>query len=199
MLKVFSRYILPIVILIFVSGCAVGNKYNYRVSEASLPLKGTGTVGLLIEDHRPYVVSGDKTPSFVGLQRSGVGIPYDVTTHSGSPFSDEVYVLLSKALQKSGYTVIKILSQEDLEKVNKMIVLRIFEWKSDIYMGITLHYDLQLKILNSEGSELAEERLNSVEQIGGYNFGNKNSEAVANALATKIGYLFNSESIKANL
>ena len=51
-------------------GCAVGGTYNY--SEMPIAMQGistTGTVAIAVHDTRPYVISGGKQPTFVGLAR----------------------------------------------------------------------------------------------------------------------------------
>lgn len=199
MLNLLTKAIFLLTSTLLLAGCAVGNKYNYRTAEIALPLKGSGAIGLKVDDQRPYVLSGDKNPNFVGLQRSGAGIPYNVTTQSGGAFEADVYIVLANGLQKSGYTVMTIEKNAASGEPEKTVFLRIEEWKTDIYLAITLHYDLILQILDDTGAVLAESRLSSIEEIGGYGFGSKNSDSAANALATKIAYLFNTPSIKAAL
>jgi len=76
------KKILLILFVLFLTGCAVGNKYNYRSSSMALPIKPVNhrTLILSVEDLRPYVLNGEKEPNFVGLQRGGFSNPFDVTT-----------------------------------------------------------------------------------------------------------------------
>jgi hypothetical protein len=72
--------------LLVLEGCAVGQRYAY--SDANLPLarvSSGASIGLGVRDARPYVVSGNKAPTFVGVMRGGFGNPFDVQTQSGQP------------------------------------------------------------------------------------------------------------------
>jgi hypothetical protein len=132
--------------------CAAGNKYNYRAELTSLPIVTTTNKTLLLslDDRRPYVLSGEKKPDFVGLQRGGFGNPFDVTTASGKPMTDDIATSIAASLELSGYTVKIAENSPDTSKLTELakthnafriIRLQVFEWKSDIYMSIGLHYD----------------------------------------------------------
>ncbi len=44
----------------------------------TLPSNGR-SVAITVEDERPYVLSGDKPPTFIGVVRPYFGIPQDTT------------------------------------------------------------------------------------------------------------------------
>ena len=96
------RNILILFFCVFLISCAAGNKYNYRAELTSLPLTTTAEKTLLLSlaERRPYVLSGDKTPNFVGLQRGGFGNPFDVTTASGKSLMDDMAVSLAASLEQ---------------------------------------------------------------------------------------------------
>ena len=192
--------------ILFLAGCAVGNKYDYRSSKISLPLKSSDqqVLALQVSDLRSYVVNGQKNASFVGLQRGGFGNPFDVTTGSGSPLSDEMAVAIVAALTRAGYDVYQVkgagrdaLFLEGRKAGSRrFLLLEINEWKSDVFMGITLHCDLKLEIYDGSGEKLAGNTMKFVEGIGGAQIGGaKNSEAVTREFAKRIGYLFNKDEI----
>jgi len=196
--------------VLFLAGCAVGNRYDYRSSRISLPVKASGqlTLALQVRDARPYVVSGQKNASFVGLQRGGFGNPFDVTTGTGEPLADEMAAALAAALAGAGYQVHQL--QEISEGAffveggkagaKRFLLLTINEWKSDVFMGITLHCDLDLKVYDENGNRIAGNTMKFVEGIGGAQLGAaKNSEAVTREFAKRIGYLFNHEDIRSAL
>lgn len=205
------RYALVICSCMLLISCAVGNKYNYRAELASLPLKTTTqkTLLLSLDDSRPYVLSGDKKPTFVGLQRGGFGNPFDVTTASGKPMTDDMATSLAASLELSGYAVKIAEGGADISDLIalaksynafRIIRLQIFEWKSDIYMSIGLHYDLQLSIYDAEGTLLAENAMKGNEAVGGGKLSDtKNSEHMADEFGKRIGYLFNKPSIRETL
>ncbi|MEA3644206.1 MAG: hypothetical protein VBE63_30420, partial [Lamprobacter sp.] len=53
---------------LILGGCAIGNTYEYRLPRMPLPVEGNSSIGLAVTDLRPYILSGDKEPDFVGLQ-----------------------------------------------------------------------------------------------------------------------------------
>ena len=204
------RYLLILVVL-FISGCAVGNKYSYRTSSVALPIKPSAkdALVLLVKDLRPYVLDGKKSPDFVGLQRGGFGNPFDVTTTSGKPMTEEMSLSVAHGLTDAGYRVIEAHGQQDMavlvnraesEGATRILVLQVREWKSDIYMSVTLHCDMTLNVHDTRGALLAASSAEFVKPIGGAQMGaDKNSRVVAKEFAKQIGYLFNDEAVRGAL
>ena len=193
---------------ILLIGCAAGNKYNYRAELTSLPLKAMTKKTLLLDldDRRPYILSGEKKPDFVGLQRGGFGNPFDVTTASGNPMIDDMATSVAASLEQSGYVVNIAESNTDLSQliilaksrdVFRIIRLQVLEWKSDIYMSIGLQYDLQLSVYDADGKLLAENSMKGNEAVGGGKISaTQNSEHMADEFGKRIGYLFNKPEIR---
>lgn len=203
------KKILFVGLMIILSGCAVGNKYDYRSSAISLPVKSTQSakVAVSVDDQRPYVVAGEKGPNFVGLQRGGFGNPFDVTTASGKPLAEDMAFVLKKALEDSGYQIVETTSSSGNHKMfvlaagddgaDKVVLLNIKEWKSDIYMGITLHSDIELTVYSVDGQVLANNTMKFEEGIGGAHIGaSSNSQVIISEFSRRIGYLFNQEDIR---
>lgn len=71
-MAVFPRLLFVMLTIIALGGCAIGNQYSYRDSDLAIPVSGDDSIGLTVVDRRPYVLSGDKPASFIGLQRGGV-------------------------------------------------------------------------------------------------------------------------------
>lgn len=200
-----------VVMLLMLSGCAVGNKYDYRTSSITLPTQSAqqSKVVLAVNDERPYVVNGKKPANFVGLMRGGFGNPFDVNTVSGKPLTEDMSVAIEKALAKSGYQVVNVESTADNQVLvnaaaangaSRIILLNIKEWKSDVMMSITLHCDIELTILDQQGTVLAKNQMKFDEGIGGAQIGAaKNSQAVTAEFAKRIGYLFNKEEVRSAL
>ncbi len=202
------RNVLFTVLVILISGCAVGNKYDYRASVITLPVKSDNrvTVVLSVQDMRPYVLNGDKGPDFVGLQRGGFGNPFDVTTASGRPLTEDMSESIEASLTGKGYKVVNAHGASDVddlvntalnEGADRIILLVVHNWKSDIYMSITLHSDMRLKVYDSGGDLLAENEMIFVEEVGGAMIGaEKNSREVTEEFAKRMGYMFNKENIR---
>ena len=206
-MRLFSR----LVFVALLSGCAIGNQYDYQSSSISLPIKATQNAGLIlsVQDFRPYVLNGSKPANFVGLQRGGFGNPFAVTTSSGKPLAEDMAIAIARALSEVGYrvqTVPGALALQDLSAeaqasaASRIVLLKVNEWKSDIFMSITVLCDMTLKILTPAGAELAENSMKFDEEIGGAQMGgSKNSAAVSKEFSKRIGYLFNKEEIRAAL
>jgi hypothetical protein len=188
------------------TGCAVGNQYDYRRADIALPVAGGGTVGMGVLENREYVLSGEKKPDFVGLQRGGFGNPFDVTTASGDGFTSDLADALEKGLRDSGFAVkrLQITSpgasavQAEIGKngETRNIVLTVNEWKTDIYMDMNLHFDLFLEVVSRDGQILASNRISGEEKVSGAAMSaDKNSRLAESALETKIGRLFNKPEI----
>ena len=77
------------------------------------------TLILSVEDWRPYVLSHDKEPNFIGLQRGGYGEPWDVTTGSGKPMTEDMSAAIEKGLKDVGYNVVAVLGNKQDEYLVK--------------------------------------------------------------------------------
>jgi hypothetical protein len=165
-------------ILVVTAGCAVGRKVDYS-SGTTLPMKeGSGQLAVGVVDHRPYVVSGDKGATFVGLQRSGVGIPYNVNTQSGRPLASDFSGAISKALTDKGYTVTEVelapkdtidaaKSQLGAVKAGRRILLEVREWKTDTYAEAGLFYGLYLDVLDENSAVIGHAETAGQNNLGG--------------------------------
>jgi hypothetical protein len=200
---------LVLIVFVFIlAGCAVGNKYNYRTSPMALPVRPVDhkAVVVSVEDCRPYVLSGQREASFVGIQRGGYGNPFDVTTVSGGPMTEDMAAAIVRGLNAVGYSVTYVLGEPEIllllkkaakEKATRIVVLKVYDWKSDIYLGTTLSCDLQLSVFDGKGQLLAKNTMKFEEEIGGAQIGaDKNSQTVSDEFAKRIGYLFSKEEIR---
>lgn len=162
------RIILIILYVVFLTGClAAGHEYNYEQISMDIPVEATEQESLIlaVEDWRPYVLSGDKKASFVGLQRDGYGIPFDVDTASGKPMTEIMSAAIENGLKEAGYTVVSVSGNNNhvylvnaatKNNASRIVVLKVLDWKSDVMWGVTLHSNLDLSIFDAEGKLLAE-------------------------------------------
>lgn len=203
------RFVCLMIFFTLATGCAVGNKYDYQQIDIALPIEGTGVLGLGVVESRDYIVSGDKEPDFIGLQRGGFGNPFDVTTDSGKPLVDDMSTSVANALARSGFTVEKLnLPSREASDVAaavkaggyaRNVILTVNEWKTDVMMRIKLVFDLELQIIDQQGKLLATNSLKGEEVIGGGGLESSNAQIAASAFESKIGRLFNSPEVKAAL
>ncbi len=129
------------------SACAIGNEYNYNSAAPALEAEGSTSVIVAVSDQRPYVLSGGKSASFVGLQRGGYGNPFNVTTTGGQPFADQLSNAIAKALSARGYGASPTFippgtAAEDVAfSSDRLLFVAMREWKSDSSLSITMHHD----------------------------------------------------------
>jgi hypothetical protein len=81
------KFSLLAIALLTLSGCVMGNTQTFNDVPIERSEVGQGKVVLLfaVDDQRPYIVSGDEPPNFVGEQRNGYGMPFNVTTTDKRP------------------------------------------------------------------------------------------------------------------
>lgn len=187
---------------VFLVGCAVGNTYDYSRANVDLAVQGHSELGVAVIDRRPYVLSGDKEPNFVGLQRGGFGNPFDVKTESGRPLAVEMAEAMESELKDNGFKVLDLHIADSGSSViatavrqaakPRNVILVVDEWKTDAMMSFGLSYDLKLQVLDESANLLAEAETSGVkEKLGGAGFESANAISAANAFSSKIGQLFN--------
>ena len=192
------------------SGCAIGNKHNYHLSNLNASLKTMDPLTVGVQDHRPYITNHDKEPNFVGLQRGGYGNTFDVTTQSGMALSQDFLKVIVTAFQLNNIQVdpITIPTQMTRDQAlalllpktqNKALLVTIEDWKSDTYNNTALHYKVILDVLNKSGDLLGRSQVVGTDDLGG-SFWNPPSharQAVPQAYKRKLEALLNDPSILA--
>ncbi len=196
-----SKLILIAFVGLTLTGCAIGNQYDYRRVNIALPLTGSGELGVAVVDNRQYVLNGDKPADFVGLQRGGFANPFNVTTASGNSLTQDMSVSLQKGLRDSGYDVTELrIGTADPREVASAVaeggiprnaVLIVTEWKTDIYMNMKLSFDLLLQVVTAQGETIASNQMQGEEKLTGGGFESQNSQTAAATFETKVGRLFN--------
>ena len=194
--------VLVIVLSALVLGaCAFGRTYSYSDQPINIPgaTVSSKAVGLAVQDRRPYVLSGNKTPVFVGLMRGGFGNPFDVNTGSGRPLADEMRDALAKALTAKGFNVtgVSVAPAESGDSARRKLAetgarrsayVTFNEWKSDSMMNTDIHFDMVLTVLDEKGNPLATHSLKGVDNIG--SAGLDPTPSVLQAYARKMESLF---------
>jgi hypothetical protein len=196
-------------ISMLVTGCAVGNQYDYRSANLPMSVEGKAKLGVSVEESRPYVVDGSKAADFVGLQRGGFGNPFNVTTESGKPLADDMKHTLVKSLSARGFNVVSLdVGNGDLKSIAgaaeknglmRVAILDVKEWKSDAMMKLTMHHNLVLSIYDETGGLLAEARSARTSAIGSARLESDNAAAVRGEFERVVGGLFEDGAVKAAL
>lgn len=159
-------------------GCTYGNTHDYAATTPQLDTAGKGRVVVAVHDLRPYVVSGDKTPSFVGLSRTPVGSPMDVRTSSDRTLSDDWTRSVSRALRLRGFEPVAVqigITDTAATTVQRLraaggkaaLLFTIRDWKSDTYIQTTLDYDVKLEVIDPAGTVVAQSWVRGHDDLGG--------------------------------
>ncbi|MEO1493161.1 MAG: hypothetical protein AAFV19_13485 [Pseudomonadota bacterium] len=192
---------------LMLSACAIGNEYDYRTASPALEAEGTTSVTVAVSDQRPYVLSGDKTPDFVGLQRGGYGNPFDVTTTGEQPFAAQFGSALARALSGRGFEAVSkpIAPGTPAEKVpfdtDRLLYIAMREWKSDVFASVTMHHDAEATVFKPGYTDPVTSTFRSVGAGGdaaAFSPSASGNVAVA-ASARKMAELLNDPAIRAAL
>ncbi len=149
--------LVSLLLLTALSSCAFGRKINYQGVSTFTPPLVQGQSAIAVQDRRPYVLSNDKNPDWVGLSRALSGIPYGVHTQSGKPLSDDLGSLVVNTFNKDG--IVKayqiVLTPNDnldfaLSKRNHgedlLFIISVLEWKTDVYFNAKFNYEVSLNV-----------------------------------------------------
>jgi len=179
---IFSKVIGKILILAGIgfslSACAVGNQYDYNTQALDFDVKSTQKVGVAVVDQRAYVVLGEKTPDFVGLQRAGFGNPFDVTTKSGKPLADDMAKVIANSLQRNNVDAIVLKTKPTVDamaakkslkmlKSTRLLIVYLSKLKSDTYLNPEFNYDVKAEVVDDKGSILAENKIAEFQALQG--------------------------------
>lgn len=161
------------------SGCAIGNKYDFIEATPSTNISADNKVAVSANDRRRTVVSGECAPNYVGMQRAGFGNPWRVHTLSGNPFTQDVAESIAMSLNDNGFNTKTILIEPPTEdkktaanillksEADRYILVTVNQWESDTYNNIGLRYNLLLKVFNKEGQAIAQNTVDGQENISG--------------------------------
>jgi hypothetical protein len=155
-----------------------------------LQARSSAKVAVGVQDKRSYVVTNDKTPNFVGLQRGGYGNPFDVTTASGQPLASdfarsivsglEIRKIAAHTVAIPPGTTRKVAIQSLVGKgAKRSLLVTLIEWKSDTMVNLALYYDLSAEVLDTGGKVVAQSARQGREAIAG-SFWNAPAAARAN-------------------
>ncbi|HEX7153243.1 MAG TPA: hypothetical protein VF618_17290 [Thermoanaerobaculia bacterium] len=175
MTKAFCVTLAAAAVLVL-NGCVAGNTHTFNYVPAQTTNAGEGRVVLLfaVDDQRPYILSGDESPDFVGEQRNGYGMPFNVTTTGKRPFAQIVYETVQRDLEAAGFRVTasaekasNVASVVRTANANRALAIVMREFKSDTFSNINFDYDFEAIVYDASGNELAREKLEGEEVLSG--------------------------------
>jgi len=187
------------------TACAVGNTYDYRTTPPNLTASSARSLTVGVLDQRPYVLSKDKAPSFVGLQRAALGNPWNVNTISRGPLADEFASIIADGY-KAKSTPLPFRTPEGdaitrlkASGAGRLLLVTVFEWKTDTYVRVALHYDLAAKIYDTSGRLLGTNRIKGRDNLGPVTLPAQVGPLAASAAKRKFEHLLNAPAIQQNL
>jgi hypothetical protein len=198
----FLRWLAAIALCLpALAGCAIGRQHDYRV-RLPPPLEGSGRIAIAVHDQRPDVVSGSEAADYVGVSRSGYGIPFDVVTDSGLPLSEDWAAAVASAMRRGGFRPVVVhttpqQSRADVirrlhaTRASAMMLFVVYRWHADTFMDVSLHHDVVLAVTGPNGALLGHARSTGEEDLGGdaFNAYGHASEAVPLAFKRKVEWL----------
>lgn len=128
-------------------GCVVGQELSMDYGESSMDITEPNRIGVNVKDERPYVLSGEKDPWFIGKYRGGFGNPFDVSTDNDEPLANVLTDGIEDALSHEGFGI--------SNDPDRTISVLIKEWNFDGYQNGRFWYELEVKVDSSEGEILA--------------------------------------------
>lgn len=148
--------------LAVLSGCVAGQSIRMTYVPLSQPVESLNiAVSVQVNDDRPFVVNGDKTSSYLGHYRAGLGNTWDVNTQNKEPLASMIQRDLGAELQSLGFTV------GPQASAARMIKVSIVDWNFDTYINGKFWYDCRVMVLDGTGRQLSGQQLRDTVVIEG--------------------------------
>jgi hypothetical protein len=130
-----------ILVLVFIVGCGPRG-IRYTATLSNLGCTANRSVAVAVLDERPYVLSKEKDPSYVGVMRGGYGNPFSMWTESGAPLSDDMLTTITDSLRARGFSAVplktstadspnSVMARFNAAGADRLILMRVKEWQSD--------------------------------------------------------------------
>ncbi|MFZ4778745.1 MAG: hypothetical protein ACOYM3_25540 [Terrimicrobiaceae bacterium] len=153
--------------VIVLAGCAIGNRFDYQSVRASVPhAKKPTSVAVAAVDRREYLIKGEVKPNYVGLTRSGFGIPYRVGTRTGAPLAQDLTESIAASLTASGYSAQAVTGFPVIDSsaakarllgipADRHVLVTVSKWESDTLVRTELVTDISISVFDKSGKLLA--------------------------------------------
>jgi len=175
-------YFLRVAIVVLVSclsGCAFGRTTSYLgASNFVVDVKSPKKTVVVMHDQRDYVLSNNKGSHFVGLMRSLMGIPYNLSTSTGNPLANDFGSLVRDTLLKNGLDVRQeiispfqsradFLSGNTMNVNERLVFITLSEWKTDLHVNGRLFYELNLEVYDASKKLLGSSTESGTKMLSG--------------------------------
>ena len=154
---------LSIAAILLLGGC-VGDTYDYDWETPVFAVRTEDSIVVTVLDQRPEVLSGDRLPSFVGLQRTSFGIfAYDVSTASGRPLADDMADTIVRGLAVNYVPVEAVYVPANADAstatrtvidagAEKGLIVLLRQWETDTHINVAFRYDLVVHVVDGNGN-----------------------------------------------
>jgi len=171
--------IFPALLALLLSGCAIGNKFDYESVRAPIPQTAKKTtVAVATIDRREYLIKSQVADKYVGMTRNGYGIPYRVSTKSGAPLAVDLSKAIVASLNDSGYRAEAVSGFPVLDQAaakaqlfsspaNRRILVTVNTWESDTLVNTELETSVTVEVFDQTGKLLASEFYSAKKGLGG--------------------------------
>lgn len=174
----FARVAFVLIASWLLGACAIGNTYDYRAQAPAIEVTTDKSLAVAVVDQRAYVLSGDKAPKFIGLQRGGFGNPFDVTTQSGDPLASDMSQAMVQSLAARDVAARAVLvaptanvagarAQALAANPSRALLVYLREWKTDTMINVALIYNIEAEVLDAQGKKLGGASSSGNENLGG--------------------------------
>ncbi|MBF0462718.1 MAG: hypothetical protein HQL87_15165 [Magnetococcales bacterium] len=143
------------------TGCVAGQTIDMAMKQPEVKAASLGIpVVLQTTDQRPYVLSGNKSPAYIGHYRGGFGNVFDVKTVDAVALATMIQKDLLSELTGLGFQV-------GDDKQAKIIKVEIKDWNFNAYLNGRFVYALELSINDPSGQNLYKKNFSGEEVING--------------------------------
>jgi hypothetical protein len=182
---------------------SIGQKANFADSWPTIEYESGTTVAVGVHDQRPYIIDGEKSPTYTGTVRGVWGNPFDVNTQSDKHLSDDIASAVVSGLMRVGMQAVSVpisVSDDDKAAIGKLkklgaqkiVLITLREWRSDTYRSDGFFIDAALRVHDGEGKELANSNT-SHKNVGS---GDGSVESIYDAAQSYLSMLLNDIKVK---
>jgi hypothetical protein len=216
-MKTTFRSGVALIMILYLSGCAVGRKMSYENKEVKPDYSITKSILTVFQDKRPEVLAGSEKPSWCGHMNSTAQIPYNMQTESGRPLADEfansMAASFNKQAVKSAAMLVNMNTSIDSisavfskDEHERLLLFTMNKWESSANPRFSdIHYEvivnLELKVYDKAGNLLAKSNVqDTVSKNQDMAVNLKRLQAMADEVfITQVRALLNDESVKKSL
>ena len=145
-----SMSIFLIVMISMCTGCAVGQKIHISQQQQNVQkVHDVYDIAIQVIDARPYVKSGKKDKSFIGIYRAGFGNPWDVNTAHKEALEDILLRDISSQLRAAGFLITH-------DSPQRQIIVEVLDYNFDCYANCRVWHKFTVRVKDSQGKTVAE-------------------------------------------